>query len=311
MSPERLIEGGRLRLDRLQALTGRPSLFAPGEPHFWDDPHIARQMLAAHLNPETDAASHRPEVIEGTVDWLMALLDLRPGVALLDLGCGPGLYTRRLAARGLHVTGVDFSQHSIAFARQHDPASEYRCQNYLTLDAQEAYDVVTLIYGDFCVLPDVDRDRLLGIIHSALRPGGHFVFDVMSLRFFERHRLAEGWSVDPAGGFWKPGPYLLLTQGFAYPEQTPCSTSTRSSRRTAQPASTASGRTVIRRRRSQRCWSGAASACRGCTATCWARRTIRTPSGSASSPGRREARGGRWPANGRERVDDGCFHRSQ
>lgn len=70
----------------------------------WTDPHIARQMLAFHLDPHHDAASRRPGSIEGFVGWLDERLPLA-GKKLMDLGCGPGLYAQRLAQRGAQVTG--------------------------------------------------------------------------------------------------------------------------------------------------------------------------------------------------------------
>lgn len=42
---------GRLDLSWLQQLRQRPAPFTPGDPLFWDDPHISRQMLAIHLDP--------------------------------------------------------------------------------------------------------------------------------------------------------------------------------------------------------------------------------------------------------------------
>jgi len=47
-------------LPQLIALQEKPNPFTSGEPLFWDDPHISRQMLAAHLDPDIDAASRCP-----------------------------------------------------------------------------------------------------------------------------------------------------------------------------------------------------------------------------------------------------------
>src|SRR5690606_4761567 len=83
----------------------------------WTDPHVAQQMLAAHLDPAHDLASRRPAIIDGFVSWL----DRRIGLAgrrVLDLGCGPGLYCERMALRGARVTGLDFSARSLAHARR-------------------------------------------------------------------------------------------------------------------------------------------------------------------------------------------------
>jgi SAM-dependent methyltransferase len=216
-----MINGLPIPLDILQQLSVRPPLFAPGEALFWDDPHISRQMLAAHLDPDTEAASRPPDVIDRTVRWLAEVLPLTAGNAVLDLGCGPGLYAERLARRGLRVTGIDYSRRSVEYARQvaadHDLPVEYRYQNYLTLDEEPQYDAALLIYGDLCALSPEKRDTLLDRVHRALKPGGQFVFDVTTRRLRARLGLKNRWYVAESG-FWKPGPHLVLEQGFDYPE---------------------------------------------------------------------------------------------
>jgi len=200
----------------------KPAPFAPGEALFWDDPYISTQMLAAHLDPESEAASRRPETIERSVQWIVSTLGLRPGQALLDLGCGPGLYAARLAQRGLRVTGVDYSRRSIDYATQ--AAAEqgldirYRYENYLELRDEGSYDAALLIYGDFCPLSAPQRARLLRNVQRALKPGGWFVLDVTTRVCRQHHHGTPGWQV-LAGGFWRPGPHLTVTDCFDYPEQ--------------------------------------------------------------------------------------------
>lgn len=100
MSDQRLTPG-RLDLSWLQQLRQRPVPFTPGDPLFWDDPHISRQMLAIHLDPTTEAASRGFATIDRSVAWLSDSLNLKPGDSVLDLGCGPGLYASRLARRAI------------------------------------------------------------------------------------------------------------------------------------------------------------------------------------------------------------------
>jgi 2-polyprenyl-3-methyl-5-hydroxy-6-metoxy-1,4-benzoquinol methylase len=99
--------------------SGKPRLFEPGEPSFWDDPHISKGMLAAHLDPESDAASRRHVTIDKDVENLLSSGFLKPGYRVLDLGCGPGLYCSRLARKGLKMTGVDISERSLDYARRY------------------------------------------------------------------------------------------------------------------------------------------------------------------------------------------------
>jgi SAM-dependent methyltransferase len=204
---------------RLERHALRPALFAPHSAPFWDDPHISRQLLAAHIDPHTDAASRRPDTIDRSVAWLANRLDLPRGGHVLDLGCGPGLYSERLAALGLSVTGVDISRTSLTYARRR--ARElglritYRHQDYLALRDRSRYDVALLIYFDFGVLADTERDGLLGWIHRALRPGGVFVFDVRAAGWQTDAERGATWTVHESG-FWRPGPYLELTKHFDY-----------------------------------------------------------------------------------------------
>ncbi len=209
---------GRIQLDRLAELLQPPEPWAPGEPHFWDDPHISAQMLVAHLDPTTNAASRPPQVIDASVEWIVDRLGLRAGDSLIDLGCGPGLYTRRFAARGLQVTGIDLSARSVEHARSVDPHTTYRREDYLALDDRGAYDVSTLIYGDYCTFDDVRRATLLNRARSALRPGGWFVLDVTTAAHHRAHNCGDGWSVSTGGGFWKASPYVLLSRHFTYPD---------------------------------------------------------------------------------------------
>jgi 2-polyprenyl-3-methyl-5-hydroxy-6-metoxy-1,4-benzoquinol methylase len=51
------------------------------------------------------------------VAWIHAELLGGTPTDVLDLGCGPGLYTERLAALGHRCVGIDVSPASIAFAR--------------------------------------------------------------------------------------------------------------------------------------------------------------------------------------------------
>ncbi len=212
-------QSSRFSINLIRHLQDKPEPFSPGEPEFWTDAHIAQQMLAAHLDPNTDAASRRPLTIQRTVEWIVKSLDLKAGDSLLDLGCGPGLYTLRLARCGLKVTGVDFSvnsiNHAIVAAQNEGLEITYRCQDYLLLEDECRYDAALLIYGDFCPLSPEQRSHLLANVHRALKPGGYFVLDVTTPFLRQHAGLKNGWYAAQSG-FWKPGPHLVLEQGFSY-----------------------------------------------------------------------------------------------
>ncbi len=87
----------------------------------WDDPDFSGRMLAEHLAQHHDMASRRVEWIDKEVEWIHnSLLRKRPA-SILDLGCGPGFYSHRLAMLGHRCCGFDFGPASIEYAQQHRP----------------------------------------------------------------------------------------------------------------------------------------------------------------------------------------------
>ena len=224
-----LITGtGKLDLDRLGRLSQRPRVFSDRRTHFWTDPHIAQRVLTAHLDPNTDDASRRPEIVDLTVSQILHQLDAcsdRPvsGARVLDLGCGPGLYAEKFAAAGHRVTAVDISsvalEHARASARRRGLEIEYLEEDMLRLELPGPFDLVTVIYGEFCALTDSERSRFLRKVLGWLRPGGLFAFDVFTERYARRVRDGNDWYVGARGGFWAADRHLVLEQTFHYPER--------------------------------------------------------------------------------------------
>ncbi|MFW5714594.1 MAG: SAM-dependent methyltransferase [Brevefilum sp.] len=206
----------------LSTLQQKPKPFTPGVPRFWDDPHISKHLLAAHLDPDTDLASRKPETIDASVGWIMNTLDLQAGDRVLDLGCGPGLYANRLAQLGVQVTGVDYSRRSIEYARWAAEdlglAIEYRCQDYLNLNEEAVYNAAMLIYGEYCAFNPEQRRQLLANVKRSLKPGGYFVFDVSTPNLPGHQGDHTEWQALETG-FWRAKPHLVLAQGFEYSKE--------------------------------------------------------------------------------------------
>ena len=207
-------------LARAVAASRRPEPFEPSEGPFWDDPHIAVGLLAAHLDDTTEAASRPGPQIDLTVAGLAARGLVGPGVRVLDLGCGPGLVAGRLARLGCHVTGVDLSRSSLALARhaaeREGLAIDYRQLDFRALCDVRRYDVVLQAYGELSTFAPADRDDLLARIRRALVPGGAFVFDASTPALHPP--TGRRWDAS-AGGFWRPGPHLVLEERFVTPAE--------------------------------------------------------------------------------------------
>jgi len=204
----------------LYALSRRPKPFSQltaGE--LWTRPHLARQMLMYHLSQDTELASRPIAAIDQVVRWIDAQLELS-GKRLCDLGCGPGLYTERFAALGAEVTGVDFSKHSLEYARAHSKHRvSYLEADYLSDMLPAEFEVVTLIYHDFCALSPDQRKTLLGRIRKMLSPGGWLVMDVAGIGAFDARQNSIELEYRLMGGFWSEGDYVGIHRTHIYAEE--------------------------------------------------------------------------------------------
>jgi len=117
------------------------------------------------------------------------------GRRVLELGCGPGIYTVALARRGAHVTAIDVSAEAVALtlarAEANGVADRVDARQMgaesLQLDAGR-FDLVV----GFGILHHVDLDAIGPSIRRMLTPGGRAIFreplgENVLLEFVRRH----------------------------------------------------------------------------------------------------------------------------
>lgn len=199
-----------------------PPVYAPSDVSIWNDEHISKQMLLAHLNPDYEGASRKLSFIEDSVAWIKEIMPCQEYPALLDVGCGPGLYAERFCQAGYQVTGIDYSRRSIAYARcsakRQGLDITYVCQDYLKMDCENVFACATFIYCDYGVLSTENRSLILQNIYRSLKKGGKLLLDVFSLEMFHDFQEAQTWQVCADGGFWSQGKHLLISGQYKYPQ---------------------------------------------------------------------------------------------
>lgn len=201
----------------LNYMKQKPKVYEASSSAFWNDENISKHMLEAHLNPNFEGASRKYEFIQQSVDWIEEYCNDANGKKLLDLGCGPGIYAELLADKGFHVTGIDFSERSIKYARQHAAENQknikYCYQNYLEINYTNEFDVIILIYCDFGVLSPKDREVLLKKMHRALKTNGVLILD----GFTALNDFLENETVEYQDhGFWSEKPHVAIHKNFIY-----------------------------------------------------------------------------------------------
>lgn len=129
------------------------------------------------------------------VPWVTAVFE-RFGTSptsLVDVACGAGEFAVAMARAGIAVTGVDQSPEMLALARQSAAASGVKItfveQDMRELRIAEPVEAATCLYDSLnYVVDESEFRRTLAAVAGALRTGGMFVFDMITVR-----GLAERW----------------------------------------------------------------------------------------------------------------------
>ena len=121
-------------------------------------------------------------------ETLVELLNPQPGERILDLGCGDGFLTRRIAESGATMVGVDSSPQMVAAAKQH--GADARLASGESLPFDQEFDAV---FSNAALHWMTDQDAVLRGVYRALKPGGRFV----GMRWPGEYRCH---SSRPAGG---------------------------------------------------------------------------------------------------------------
>jgi SAM-dependent methyltransferase len=153
------------------------------------------------------------------------LLTLRPEEQILDIGCGNGVTSRRLAHLGARVVAIDASVRFLELARSRSQDLSYRIE-YRLVDATDEAQLLALGEGRFdalvcnMVLMDIPViDPLVRAAVRLLRPGGRFVFAVQHPAFNSNavHLCAEsetrGDGIEVTRHAVKLSDYLLVPAG--------------------------------------------------------------------------------------------------
>src|SRR5581483_8256805 len=159
-----------------------PQLYQPSA--YWED--RARRFAAEGAGLAAVCAYGMPEFYNRTIQLeqrlaLRSWLQVKPGTRVLDVGCGVGRWSRLLAARGAHVTGVDLSPTMIDQARRRAVLEgvadlcDFRVQDLSRLDVEGPFD---LVLGVTVLQHILDPELLSAAVRgmtARLAPGGRMV----------------------------------------------------------------------------------------------------------------------------------------
>ena len=103
---------------------------------------------------------------------VLELLSPQPDERILDLGCGTGQLTEKIALAGAEVLGIDRAASMIEKARQNYPHLQFAVADARDFQVEQPFDAV---FSNAALHWIPEPDAVIRCIYQALKPGGRFV----------------------------------------------------------------------------------------------------------------------------------------
>ena len=142
-------------------------------------PTFKQQELSGWDSKAKHYDDHAGEITRKVVQLLLTAADIKTGIKLLDVACGPGYGAGYAAKQGVIAIGVDFAPGMVVEAKKNFPNAEFHEGDAEALAFEDnTFDVVICAFG---LLHFAEPDKAITEAFRVLQPGGRYVFTVWSL----------------------------------------------------------------------------------------------------------------------------------
>jgi 2-polyprenyl-3-methyl-5-hydroxy-6-metoxy-1,4-benzoquinol methylase len=125
------------------------------------------------------------DVLMPTIREFLSHLPPKPRV--LDLGCGPGHESMRLASAGATVLGLDFSDKCISVARKRCPQCQFEVADFRDLDARFGKFHGVFAAASIIHVPPGDLPQMMSRVANILEDGGQLLAIVQDGKGVREH----------------------------------------------------------------------------------------------------------------------------
>ncbi|MBV7531232.1 class I SAM-dependent methyltransferase [Chitinophaga sp. sic0106] len=149
---------------------------------------------------------------DSLVDWLQP----QAGEEILDLGCGTGELTARIAESGAHVIGIDAAATMIESAKQHFPDVTFRVADATRFSLPLQFDA---IFSNATLHWVREKEKAIERMYTHLKKGGRLILEMGGkgnvesiLRELEYVMQEKGYTYQPFWYFPSPAEYTTLLE---------------------------------------------------------------------------------------------------
>lgn len=125
-----------------------------------------------------------PQATQAEAEFVMEAMQLAQGAQVLDVGCGYGRHAMELAARGLHVVGLDLSTPLLVRggeeAHRRGLTINFIRGDMRELDFENQFDATYSLFSTFGYFDDETNKKTLQNIARGLKPGGKLLIEILN-----------------------------------------------------------------------------------------------------------------------------------
>jgi SAM-dependent methyltransferase len=136
--------------------------------------------------------------------FVASALGLKAGASVLDLCCGQGRHSIRLAKRGLRVMSLDLNAEYLELAKQAAATAKVEIETVAAdmreIPFEDKFDAIVNMYSSFGYLESEAEDlKVLESAAKALRPGGQLLLDMLNREWAIDNYIQNDWHTGADG----------------------------------------------------------------------------------------------------------------
>jgi len=136
--------------------------------------------------------------------FVASALELKPGASVLDLCCGQGRHSIKLAKRGLRVTALDLNPEYLELAKQAAKAGKVTIETVAAdmrnIPFENKFDAIVNMYSSFGYLESEAEDlKVLESAAKALKAGGRILLDMLNREWAIDNYIQNDWHTGADG----------------------------------------------------------------------------------------------------------------